>query len=224
MTVSGGLQDTLEERTARAMGPAFREARRLIEADIALSPIDEPITDLPLSTWDSIASELENVIRPRLEAAYIEAALELSDGISYGVDDMALHLAAQGWAEAYSRNLVTGMNATSRDRLAGVLTDFFAAPMTNRELTERLTSIYGPRRANSIAITEVTRATAEGQAWVARQLGLAGARMIPIWETRLDEFVCPVCGPRHDKAQGDGWFMLPPAHPNCRCGVRYQPI
>lgn len=224
-TITDGLQNQLEERTARVLGPAFRDARRLIADELEAAQLrGDSLVDLPLDAWDSIASELENVIRPQLERAYIEAAQELSDGIGYGVDDMLLQTAAQQWAATYSFDLVTGMNATSKERLASVLSDFFAAPMTNRELSERLAAIYGPRRANTIAITEVTRAAAEGQAWVARQLGQAGARMIAIWETRLDEFVCPVCGPRHGTAQGTGWFMLPPAHPNCRCGVRYEPI
>lgn len=223
MTVSEGLQNEYERRTARALGPAFRESRQRITAvlDDALLR-QEDLKDIPLDVWDDLASELQRAIRPQLEAAYLEAAQELSDALGYGLDDMALASAAQKWAATYSFDLVTGINATSRERLAVVLTDFFAAPMSNRELQEKLAAIYGPRRANTIAITEVTRAAAEGQAWVARQLGQAGVTMFPIWETRLDEFVCPVCGPRHDTAQGTGWFMLPPAHPNCRCGVRYQ--
>lgn len=223
MTITGGLQNQLEERTARAMGPAFRNARRSITAvlDEALLR-EEDLTEIPLDVWDQLASELQRAIRPQLETAYIEAAQELSGGIGFGVDEMALASAAQKWAATYSFDLVTGINATSKERLAGVLTDFFAAPMSNRDLQEKLAAIYGPRRANTIAITEVTRAAAEGQAWIARQLGAAGVSMIAIWETRLDEFVCPVCGPRHDTAQGTVWFMLPPAHPNCRCGVRYD--
>ncbi len=223
MTASEGLQNQFEERTARALGPAFRDARQRITGvlDDALLR-EEDLTDIPLDVWDDLASALQSAVRPQLEAAYIEAARELSDTVNYGLDDMALATAAQAWAATYSFDLVTGINATSKERLSSVLMDFFAAPMTNKELQEKLGAIYGPRRANTIAITEVTRAAAEGQAWVARQLGQAGVTMIPIWETRLDEFVCPVCGPRHDTAQGTGWFMLPPAHPNCRCGVRYQ--
>jgi len=223
MTITEGLQNQLEERTARALAPAFRDSRRLISEQLeAALGRGETLADLPLDAWDNLAASLEEAIRPRLEAAYIEAARELSDALAYGLDENALELAAQGWAEAYGFDLVTDINATSRDRLSSVLTDFFAAPMNNQELSERLTAIYGPGRANTIAITEVTRSAAEGQAWVARQLGAAGVTMIPIWETRLDEFVCRVCGPRHDTAQGTSWFMLPPAHTGCRCGVRYQ--
>lgn len=223
MTISNDLQDSLEARVARKLSPAFSAAQRIIADELSNADMDiVAVQGLPLTTWDSIAAEMQRAIRPELERAYMEAANEFSDALMYGLNEKALSTAAQQWAATYSYDLVTSINETSRTRLNSVLTSFAEAPMTNRELQQELASIFGVRRSQTIAITEITRAAAEGQAFVARELGLQGVRMIPIWETRRDERVCPTCGPRDNMVQGSNWFMLPPAHPNCRCGVRYE--
>lgn len=225
MTVTEALQEQNESRLARALSKAFRESRRLVQDALDDGILEGgDITELPLEVWDEIAADLQKAIRPALEEAYIEAAAEFAGELAYGVDEAQLATEAQAWAATYSFDLVTGLNQTSRAQLTGALSQFFEGSMTNQQLTKKIASVFGPARANTIAVTEVTRAAAEGQAWVAAQLGAAGAQMIAIWETRLDELVCPICGPRHDQVQGTNWIMLPPAHPNCRCGVRYQPI
>lgn len=38
------------------------------------------------------------------------------------------------------------------------------------------------------------------------------------WATRLDERVCPICGPLEGRIYRKGQFLPPlPAHPGCRC-------
>jgi len=46
---------------------------------------------------------------------------------------------------------------------------------------------------------------------------------VEVWQTRNDEIVCPICGPRHGKEEGDGWTKDdgPPAHPRCRCWTNH---
>lgn len=223
MTITEGLQNQLEERTARALSPAMRDARRVLEAQLERARLDNVrLAELPLDVWDDILTAFSAILEEQLSAAYIQAANEFADGLNYPVDAFLLDEAARGWANVYAYDLGQSLNQTSQERLNGILQEFFDTSMTNQQLSERLASVYGTNRTQTIAVTEVTRAAAEGQAWVARQLGVVGVSMIPIWETRLDEFVCPVCGPRHDQAQGTNWFMLPPAHPSCRCGVRYE--
>jgi hypothetical protein len=223
MTISNDLQDSLESRIARRLSSAMTTSQRMIADELSNADMDTiAVQGLPLDTWDAIAAELQKAIRPELERAYMESANEFSDSLMYGLNEAALSSAAQGWAASYSYDLVTSINETSHTRLTSVLTQFTEGSMTNRELMQELSGIFGSRRSQTIAITEITRAAAEGQAYVARELGLQGVSMIPIWETRRDERVCPTCGPRDNMVQGSNWFMLPPAHPNCRCGVRYQ--
>ncbi len=225
MTITDGLQNQLEERTARALSPAMRDARQVLESQMERARLDSVrLTDFPLDVWDDILTAFSAILEEQLANAYIEAANELTDTLNYPVDTLLLDQAARGWANVYAYELGQSLNQTSREQLTGILQEFFDTSMTNQQLSERLASVYGTHRTQMIAVTEVTRAAAEGQAWVARQLGVVGVSMIPIWETRLDEFVCVVCGPRHNQAQGTNWFNLPPAHPSCRCGVRYEPV
>ena len=81
-----------------------------------------------------------------------------------------------------------------------------------------LDPLFGPSRAKSIAVTEVTRAYAEGANIAKEQIErMSGLQMVHIWNTNNDSLVCEICAPLNRKKQGDGWWEFPPAHPNCRC-------
>jgi len=82
--------------------------------------------------------------------------------------------------------------------------------------------MFGAERAEIIAITETTRAAVEGERGVIAELEQHGIRMYPVWMTRNDELVCPICAPRNGKPIQPGNETngeYPPAHPRCRCGV-----
>lgn len=223
MTISNDLQDTLEERLARRLAPAMTRARLKIQRIITQAKLDDVrLETFPMDAWDGIVSAFQGILEPELKDAYIQAANEFADGINYPIDPVMLDEAATAWAEQHAFDLAQGMNATSRRKLDVILRKFFDTPTTNRELIEQLTAVYGPRRTSTIAITEVTRAAAEGQALIARELRRQGVDMVAIWETRVDDLVCPICGPRHEMEQGTNWVMPPPAHVGCRCGIRYK--
>jgi hypothetical protein len=136
------------------------------------------------------------------------------------------------------------INATSRNAIATSIQNsiaaFFEEGLTFQELERRLASdpnlmqlftkdvrdrlgrVYGPRRAAMIARTEVTNAAMQGEVGVVNELAKEGIRMVAIWQTRNDELVCPICGPRHGKKKGDGWHIETAAHPNCRCWVNHE--
>jgi SPP1 gp7 family putative phage head morphogenesis protein len=83
-----------------------------------------------------------------------------------------------------------------------------------------LANTFGRSRAETIAVTEVTRAAAEGGRLYQQQLQQAGFTFDRIWRTSNDERVCPVCGPLDGKPEAEwGGLDSPPAHPNCRCSV-----
>ena len=71
-------------------------------------------------------------------------------------------------------------------------------------------------------MTEVTRAKAAATNGAYDLLTEYGRDVVRRWGTRVDERVCPVCGPLDNKKEptyrkqfSDG----PPAHPNCRCRI-----
>jgi hypothetical protein len=75
-----------------------------------------------------------------------------------------------------------------------------------------------------IAVTEVTRASVEGERAQVRELAAQGVVLVATWQTANDELVCPVCGPRNGRREGDGWDSPPPAHPRCRCWLNHEVV
>lgn len=95
-----------------------------------------------------------------------------------------------------------------RERLAALIQEFFARPMTMGDLTNAVAEIFGADRAEEIAVTEVTRACAMKSKAEADDLRSRGFEIIDIWRTCNDSLVCADC--QHEvKARGDGWDEYP---------------
>ena len=89
-----------------------------------------------------------------------------------------------------------------------------------------LTPIFGETRAKNIAITESTRAFAEGNAIAAEELRNNGFIVNEIWNTVNDNLVCAICDPLNGTVRGVGWNMLPPtgSHIGCRCFITNEVV
>jgi hypothetical protein len=202
---------------------------------------DPPRAEIPASTWVAMANELTSAIRPVLKEIYLASAEQAAGDLPQAVR-VDWHLAnepAAQWAEQYTFGLVKGINDTSKERLQSYISDFFRREgATVDELRTQISGIFGEVRADMIATTEVTRAAAEGQTKLvslAEQMN-PNVELVPIWETSMDEFVCPICGRgglqniagqrRGEnlafKSRDGKTYGGPPAHPRCRCGVRYE--
>jgi hypothetical protein len=136
-----------------------------------------------------------------------------------GVDWALVNQHAINWAHDYTFELVGGLTDTTRDAVSTSVMDYFELGQTMGELEDRLAGVFGAVRAELVATTEITRAAAEGERALAREIANAGIAMVEIWNTSNDELVCPICEPLNQKVKGDGWDEGdgPPAHPRCRC-------
>lgn len=212
-------RDAFERAFIDALNSANAEARRVIQAALGNPPNLDRLTD---DVWQQIEAVMFEAMTPELEAVFLQAIQDMESEVSVSFDTEAVNENARQFARDYGFELVRGVNETSRQELQRLFESFFDEPVTNRALQEQLTRLYGPVRAELIAITEVTRAAAEGERAVIEDLREQGVELVAVWQTLRDELVCPVCGPRHNKRQGDGWQLLPPAHPRCRCFVVYR--
>ena len=98
-------------------------------------------------------------------------------------------------------------------------------------------------RGYLIARTELAFAYNQGSYEGTKQAQRAGymGETVKVWSTAADERVCPICGALEGKriAMDDDWDFttkltrlpntetirkVPPAHPNCRCAVKYVEI
>lgn len=135
-------------------------------------------------------------------------------------DWQLVNTAALEWAQRYVGELIRGINAVTRRRIQAEVAQFVETGESVLALARRLVGIgpFSDDRARMIAVTEVTRAYAEGNMTAWRETGVIERRR---WNTANDELVCPICGPRHNMVVGldedfDG-LEGPPAHPRCRC-------
>ena len=131
-----------------------------------------------------------------------------------GVDWTLVNEDAATWAREYGGELVKDIESKTRRDVGNAVGKFYSEGQTMGQLNSSLGTIYSPQRAERIAITEVTRAAAEGEREIAKELAKDGIVMIEVWETRNDDLVCTICGPRHGKKEGYGWerHQGPPGH------------
>lgn len=218
-----GGRGGIEEEISRLMAREMSRIRQAVQQDLLNAGMDISKTQVySPDYWSKLSAVIESMMRDKFEAVYLEAAEQFMDAVSYGMNPELVQASARAWANQASMNLVQQMNDTSRRQVIEAVDKFLTAPMNNSQLRVLLEKVFSPRRAELTAITEVTRAAAEGGERVARELRSQGVKLVAIWQTLVDERVCPICGPRHEQKQGDGWVFLPPAHPKCRCFINYE--
>lgn len=172
-----------------------------------------PNTSLPPAFWDKERDRLLAVLAPKLE----ERALA---GLGIGADKLArlgiafdpdlANAEAMRWAGRYTDDLLNLVGTTNERVVGDIIADWTGRPgATLGELVAKLKEAldYNVSRADSIAVTETTRATAQGNILAFTE---AGAQPPPMWTDRT--------GTRP---------FGPTLHPRCRCDtamVRYKDI
>lgn len=220
-------RDELESEIGRQLGKLFKaQMGRLLE----LMGDPPNLGRIPDSFWEEAGQEFTQIVRPFLKGIFERSAEKLTENIQVGVDWTLVNEAAAQWASQYTYDLVRGVNSTSRDMLQRAVSSYYRDALTRGELEERLAGIFGPKRAENIAVTEVTRASARGEDAAVNLLAEEGIVLDTFWNTNHDELVCPTCGPLNGKKAAERENGVPfwvhpksgkrvtiPAHPRCRC-------
>lgn len=214
-------RDELERQLARTLGKLQRsQMARLLEY-----MGDPPSLDrVPAEFWDEIGGELADALRPFLGTVYTDAAQRMIESGPVGVEWTLINQRAADWARQYTFELVRGINDRSRAALQEMVGGYFEQGQTIGELEERISTLYGPVRAEMIATTEITRAAVQGERAVADELRAEGINLVEVWQTQNDERVCELCGPLHDMPEGEGWTKAdgPPRHVRCNCWTVHE--
>lgn len=210
---------------------ARNEPERTLEETIAIvlgarlaEDLDSTLDDIEAGRkpdYALMAAGLAAALIPALTRAVIESAVREAAVIGVDFDIAVINQAALAWSRAYTYDLIKGLTDTTQGVVQEAISAFVKTPgMTRGELSAMLEAAFGPLRAKMIAVTETTRAFAEGTREYQREIARMGIPMQRIWRTSTDERVCPICAPNEDKVERD-WEPKdgPPAHPNCRCFV-----
>lgn len=172
--------------------------------------------------WADEARRLLAILLPPLtEAAQTGARLAL------GFNSELANEAAARWAARYTDDLLAQLNTTTEKLVGGILDEWIQRPgATIGELQRAIGDglVVSQARASAIAVTEATRAFAEGNKIAFEEMGIKKM----MWKTNRDELVCKICGPLNGLTREMGQpfgefngrlFDAPPAHPNCRCWI-----
>lgn len=139
--------------------------------------------------------------------------------------------AALTFLRQYRLTTVKNISDVTRNNLIEIINEWIRSGEPLDLLVARMQPWVGNRRAQRIAVTEVTRTYASGNMASWASTGLVGGKR---WNTAEDEKVCPYCGPMDQRIVGLGEnfandvvlptgrvvhsdAIAPPLHPNCRC-------
>jgi SPP1 gp7 family putative phage head morphogenesis protein len=186
---------------------------------------------LPPGFWEEEMRRLAIILIPRLTSLVLEGMRSGTVKVGIGFNFAIYSVLAAQWAQDYTDQLLQQVRTTNESVVGDILARWIATPgRTIGDLRAALTPHFGVQRADTIAITEATRALASGEIMAFQRAGIEEIR----WGTNNDELVCPHCGPLHGVVRkiGEvfGYFkwrkgaalepvFSPPFHPNCRCGI-----
>jgi hypothetical protein len=168
--------------------------------------------------WTNEKTLLAQLIRPHLERMAVAGALEAEKKLTrfeIGFDNALVHADALAWAQRYTDDLLAQLGTTSERVVGQALAGFIDTPgATIGALEEQLKQLLDTNdaRAWTIAVTETTRAYAQGNAIAYQRAGIprllfnnpahpncrctTGIRRLPegdlavVWYTNQDELVC----------------------------------
>jgi len=232
--ISHNLEHAHDAEAVKAAFKLSEVGEGLTEQERQLFELLEPI----LRRWGAAAlnaivhgesfddGPLSAMLQSALMGELLGVALTVAQGLGeeigpdYG-EDLA-DTAAQ-WARTYTYDLVQGLTEKTRAVIANAITAYQTTPgMTRAQVEKLLQSAFSPRRAETIAITEITRAASAATSAYQQQLASNGLTFVRIWRSDNDDIVCPICNPLNGKKE-DVWADQfpdgPPAHPRCRCST-----
>jgi len=219
----GAVRDADEARLLRLMRARLNEQLRAV-MDLLGDPPDW--SNLDAAFWDGQAGGMLADRRPEMERMALAATIVqiTPQSIPELWNETVIFREAADWARQYAGALVRGITDNTREGVGRAVQGFVETPgRTIGQLRDELEPLFDEARAQRIAVTETTRAYAEGTRLVQEELARAGIVMEQVWNTATDELVCSICAPNNGKRKSEGWTVdSVPAHPNCRCWITLE--
>jgi hypothetical protein len=211
---------------AAAMAVALRFQFRTV-----MGSLEDEIVAVADVLLERNLAQMVAAAEPILRSTYLASAAQSFDA-GLGIEWVTLTDHGAVWASDYSFSLVRGINATTRSRLQAEVATALEEGLSTLELRNRLAPIFGPIRAEAIAVTETTRAAVEGQHQWVEELTQLGISVITSWITAGDARVCEICAPLDGQVRmligyihpAGQIFFSPPAHTRCRCSELMEPV
>lgn len=212
----------VEQRAERNIRKAFEDMRETLIPTGSAEDDPNEIAARIQREWrisQKLQDELTRALQDGVDLG-VSVAINQFENVGFGFDWTMANELVRDWVTRYSLELIRDIDETSRRRTNQALERWVSNGEPLEALIRDLEPIFGRRRAELIASTEVTRAYAEGQRISYQQSGVV--EKIEIQVAR-DERVCPICGSLHGKRYpletGVPDLGFPPFHPRCRCWI-----
>ena len=213
--------------------PATDEEVDKIKADVekmvagplarASKPFERELRNAIALAYMVAARQIEQSLAPLLREAAVEA------GTLAGLfADQAVPVEVLNWANEYAAYEVTAINATTRRRMANVISAAMRAERRGVEDVARALDFFWPEmgrdRTRLIAHTEMGDAMSAGAHERSASLGSTTKEWLTVGDDRVSQ---EVCAPNEmegrikiSKAHQSG-HLHPTGHPRCRCAEGY---
>jgi len=206
-------RETAEAKLQKRMAKAFEDHIDDIAREVAEGAMPE---------LEGLNKDLYGIILSALTDATINALMARASDVGIGVDYDKVVTDASAWAREYAGQLIKQIDDTQRQHVREVVAQVANGEIDGAQAKELLAPMFGDVRAQTIAVTELTRAESQAHEMYVAELNERGVEINERWLTAEDEKVCDICGPL-DHTLRDVWQAAvggpPPAHPNCRCQV-----
>lgn len=219
-----------EERIARIIRKRWKKQREKVEYILGLNFPGRKAAKPPITPDDIDDPESEAELMLLLVSAYRHGVQLFEDATMIGMDYTLVNAEAVAWAKKYVGSLIKGIDDTTLEAVRNAVSMFADTPGMTLGDTMALLP-FDERRAQTIAVTETTRAYAEAELEAGRALKkeYPDVRVVKQWFTSNDELsqTCDICGPMEgEEVEIDEPFSsgdyAPPAHPNCRCFIQQR--
>jgi HK97 family phage portal protein len=177
-------------------------------------------------TWDDLDAQIKAALEPilreimlaNMDAAMAQVGVALGDGVAA--------TSSSEWAKQYAGELIKNVSTVTQKLTQDTIGSYLAnSTMTLGDVVAALSPAFGASRAEAIAITEVTNASAAGMTSYQTEVGKLGVKTMRISNTNEDDKVCPICKPLDGKPESEWPNVKGPSwHPRCRCFVTLKVI
>ena len=229
------LKESIEDRLQMIIRRYFkRQQARIMERLEQNFPQRKNVGFPPVPIDDLINGEEDDELMAeiiRVIGLATQGGVNLfKDSITIGMDYTAINQGALDFARTYAYDLINkakgGIDKLTRDTVSNAIQRFVDTPgFTLGDIARDLSDVFSVNRARMIAVTETTRAFAEGNRLAGLELKkeFPDVKVIKQFFTNMDDRVCELCGPNDGKeVEIDEEFPNgdPPLHPQCRCWIQ----
>ena len=179
---------------------------------------------LSVEFWAGITGDLQSALTLTLDDVFRATVEEEAQTLAYTFPGELVDEWVRRWVPTYGDQLARSLVRTQQGAIEYYVNQYQSQQWTIGQLRDKLKPVFGPKRAEMIATTEVTRASSQATGAVQDEFRRQNVQTVMVWYTREDELVCPICGKNADQPQGTTWYLPPPAHPRCRCQPQLQII